>query len=79
MTLTYITIQLCQSGISLVWSGLDFPGIPFLGLHLLLSSLELQTNGAVPCTAILLLSSGVVPSEMGKVNTQYLMTYVDVL
>lgn len=42
-------------------------GIPSLGLHMLLSGLELQANGAVPCLTILLLFVGVVPSEMVQV------------
>lgn len=42
-------------------------GIPSLGLHMLLSGLELQANGAVPCLTILLLFVWVVPSEMVQV------------
>lgn len=47
-------------------------GIPSLGLHMLLSGLELQANGAVPCLTILLLFVGVVPSEMVQVLCSHL-------
>lgn len=47
-------------------------GIPSLGLHMLLSGLELQANGAVPCLTILLLFVGVVLSEMVQVLCSHL-------
>lgn len=54
-------------------------GIPSLGLHMLLSGLELQANGAVPCLTILLLFVGVVLSEMVQVLCSHLSESLSIL
>lgn len=54
-------------------------GIPSLGLHMFLSGLELQANGAVPCLTILLLFVGVVPSEMVQVLCSHLSESLSIL